>query len=126
MKYPWLDEYLLNKPAAARRLQTDWNWVLYTVGEKMFAALCLDDQGEAVYLNVKTDPEYSLMLRQTYPDIIPGYYCNKRCWNSIRADGDVPDELVRDLADESYRLVLAGFSKKKQKEILGENDGSFL
>lgn len=34
-------------------------------------------------------------------------------------DGEVPDDLLKDLLDKSYQLVLAGFSKKKQKEILG-------
>jgi len=118
MKYIWLDEYLLSKPGVTRRLQADWNWMLYCLEDKIFASICLDEAGSPVYINVKTDPEYSLMLRQTYPDIIPGYYCNKRCWNSIRADGAVPDELVKALADESYQLVLAGFSKKRKKEIL--------
>ena len=41
-------------------------------------------------------------------------------WNSIRPDGEVPDEVVKHLLDESYELVLQGFSKKKQREILGE------
>lgn len=40
-------------------------------------------------------------------------------WNSVKADGEVPDDLLKDLLDKSYQLVLAGFSKKKQKEILG-------
>ena len=43
---------------------------------------------------------------------------NKIHWNSINPDGAVPDELLKDLLDKSYDLVLAGFSKKKQAEIL--------
>lgn len=39
-------------------------------------------------------------------------------WNSIKPDGEVPDNLLKDLLDKSYQLVLAGFSKKKQREIL--------
>ena len=44
---------------------------------------------------------------------------NKTHWNSIKADGDISDEMLKDLLDKSYELVLKGFSKKKQKEILG-------
>ena len=33
-------------------------------------------------------------------------------------DGEVPDNLLKDLLDKSYQLVLGGFSKKKQREIL--------
>ena len=43
---------------------------------------------------------------------------NKTHWNSIKSDGEVPDDLLKELLDKSYRLVLGGFSKKKQREIL--------
>ena len=43
---------------------------------------------------------------------------NKVHWNSVKPDGKVPDELLKDLLDKSYQLVLAGLSKKKQQEIL--------
>lgn len=43
---------------------------------------------------------------------------NKMHWNSIKPDGAVPDELLKDLLDKSYQLVLSSFGKKKQKEIL--------
>ena len=65
-------------------------------------------------------PEENRFLREQYEDILPGYYCNKEHWSSIRLEGSVPDHLVRELMETSYRLVLAGLSKKKQREILGE------
>ena len=43
---------------------------------------------------------------------------NKTHWNSIKPDGEVPDDLLKNLLDKSYQLVLGGFSKKKQREIL--------
>ena len=47
---------------------------------------------------------------------------NKAHWNSVKAEGAVPDELLKEMLEKSYRLVLGGFSKKKQREILeGEN-----
>lgn len=42
---------------------------------------------------------------------------NKDHWNSVYVDGDVPDEVLRDMVDKSYDLILAGFSKKMQQEI---------
>ena len=57
-------------------------------------------------------------LRRQYKDIIPGYYMNKVHWNSVKADGNVPDALLREMLEKSYRLVLGGFSKKKQRELL--------
>ena len=43
---------------------------------------------------------------------------NKVHWNSVKADGNVPDALLREMLEKSYRLVLGSFSKKKQRELL--------
>ena len=51
-------------------------------------------------------------------DIIPGYYMNKTHWNSIKADGDVPDDVVKDLLDKAYNEILNKLTKKKRTEIL--------
>ena len=45
---------------------------------------------------------------------------NKQHWNSVKADGSVPDEILMDLLEKAYRIVLGSLSKKKQKEILGD------
>lgn len=47
---------------------------------------------------------------------------NKTHWNSVKADGEVPDDLLKGLLDESYELILHSFSKKKQQELLGEGN----
>ena len=123
MKYPWISEYLLAKPGVTKDLQTEWNWIRYQIGGKLFAAVCLDDAtGKPVYITLKLDPAEGDFLRQQYADIIPGYYMNNVQWNSIKAEGNVPDELLKEMLEKSYRLVLGGFSKKRQKELLeGEN-----
>lgn len=118
MHYPWLDEYLLSKRGVTKDLQPVWNWIRYHVGGKLFAAICLDDRNQPYYINLKLEPLKGELFREQYEDVIPGYYCDKVHWNSIRPDGEVPDDLLKDMLDESYRLVLAGFSKKKQREIL--------
>lgn len=118
MRYTWLDEYLLDKPGVTKDLQRDWNWIRYQIGGKMFAAVCLGENDEPYYITLKLEPSEGDFLRTQYADIIPGYYMNKMHWNSIKPDGEVPDDLVKDMLDKSYQLVLGGFSKKKQKEIL--------
>lgn len=122
MRYEWIDEYLLGKPGVSKNVQTDWNWVRYVLGDKMFAAVCLDGEDKPYYITCKLLPNEGELLREQYEDIIPGYYMNKQHWNSIKPDGAVPDEVVRHMLDESYRLVMAGLSKKKQRELLGEGD----
>lgn len=119
MRYGWIDEYLLSKKGVTKDLQESWNWVRYQVGGKMFAAVCLGEDDKPYYINLKLEPVEGDFWRSQYKDIIPGYYSNKKHWNSIDPDGEVPDDLLKDLLDKSYQLVLGGLSKKKQKEILG-------
>lgn len=119
VRYPWLDEYLLGKAGVTRDLQRDWNWIRYRIGGKMFAAVSLGENSKPYYITLKLEPLEGEFLRQQYEDIIPGYYMNKTHWNSIKAEGKVPDELLKDLLDKAYELVLGGFSKKKQTEIAG-------
>lgn len=119
MKYTWIDDYLMAKIGVTKDFKAEWNWIRYQLGDKMFAAICLDDSGKPHYITLKSDPIESDFLRKQYEDIIPGYYMNKTHWNSVNPDGNVPDDLLKDLLDKSYTLILNSFSKKKQKEILG-------
>lgn len=36
----------------------------------------------------------------------------------FKADGNISDDMLKDLLDKSYSLVLGGLSRKKQTEIL--------
>ncbi len=119
MKYDWLDAYLLAKKGVKKDFKQEWNWQRYMVGDKLFAAVCYDDHNQAALITLKLEPLEGDFLRRQYDDVIPGYYMNKTHWNSIKADGNLPDEMLKDLLDKSYRLVLGGLSKKKRAELLG-------
>ena len=58
-----------------------------------------------LYLNVKTDPNYSDILRNTYDYIIPAYHMNKEHWNTIIVDEKVNNNLVKELIEQSYQLT---------------------
>lgn len=119
MKYNWIDEYLMSKIGVTKDLKVEWNWIRYQIGGKLFAAICLDNSNEPHYITLKLNPDEGEFLRKQYEDIIPGYYMNKVHWNSVNPDGNVPDELLKEMLDKSYNLILDSFSKKKQNEILG-------
>ncbi len=57
------------------------------------------------YLNVKTDPNYSDLLRNSYDYIIPAYHMNKEYWNTIIISEDVDKNLVKELIKQSYELT---------------------
>ena len=119
MRYAWMDEYLLHKRGVTKDFQPVWNWIRYHIGGRMFAALCLDKSGKPHYINLKLDPMESEFLRGQYQDILPGWYSDKRCWVSVRPDGAVPDQLLQQMLDQSYGLVLASLSKKARRLALG-------
>ncbi len=118
MSYEWLDEYLLSKKAAKKDFKVEWNATRYLLGDKMFCMIG-GDKYEKPIITLKGDPDSSVDLRKEYKDIIAGYYMNKTHWNSIYLEGQVPDDLMRQLIDTSYKLVLKSLSKKAQSEIMG-------
>ena len=70
---------------------------------KWFALLMEVDGKE--YLNIKTNPEYSELLRKTYDYIIPAYHMNKEHWNTIILSDECDRELVEELLEQSYDLT---------------------
>ncbi|MEU6574061.1 MmcQ/YjbR family DNA-binding protein [Streptomyces sp. NPDC046805] len=83
---------------------------VFKVRGKLFA---LSDLGaRPLTVNLKCDPEDAIRLRSEHEGlIIPGYHMNKRHWNTVTADGELPDRLVRELIEDSYDLVVAGLPR---------------
>ena len=71
---------------------------------KKWFALIMEIKGE-LYLNIKTDPNYSDILRKTYNYIIPAYHMNKEHWNTIIVSQNVDIDLVKELIEQSYELT---------------------
>ena len=121
--YPWLDGYLLSKPGAERDFKVEWQWERYLVRGKMFAAVCTPGPehkphaGQTMVI-LKCDPRLAEAYRETYPDVVPGFYSDKRTWNSVYLDGAVPDEVLKQMCDQSYELVFAKLTKARQRELL--------
>lgn len=71
---------------------------------------------DKVYLNVKTDPNYSELLRSSYDYIIPAYHMNKEHWNTIIVDDKVDVSLVEELIEQSYKLTENKIQKRKKSK----------
>ena len=70
---------------------------------KWFAAV-LHHNGRD-FVNLKCDPVEAEFLRSVYKGIEPGWHMNKTHWNTVVFDSDVPEELIRSLTLESFRLT---------------------
>lgn len=124
-RYDWLDKYLLGLPGVCKDFKVEWQWWRYQVGGKMFAAtMSPDAKYDPIYaskdlLNLKCDPLLAELLRRESPAVLPGFYSDKRCWNSVDLGGTLTDEQLRQMCDDSYRLVFGKLTKKLQAEING-------
>lgn len=123
MRYDWLDAYLLSLPGAEKDYKPEWQWFWYMVRGKLFAAVCSPGPEHRTYgghdlVNLKCEPAESELLRAQYPEILPGFYTDKRTWIAALLDGDLPDEVLHQLCADSHRLVLAKLPKYVQRDIL--------
>ncbi|MCH0540629.1 MmcQ/YjbR family DNA-binding protein [Streptomyces sp. MUM 203J] len=89
---------------------------VFKVAGKMFALTALD--GSPLTVNLKCEPENAVRLRAEHPSLIaPGYHMNKRHWNTVTVDGDLPERLVRELIEDSYDLVVAGLPRAERLRL---------
>lgn len=125
-RYQWLDAYLMEKPGVEKDYKAEWAWLRYRVGERLFAAVCCPDERYGAHAGremviLKCEPALAELLRAKYADVVPGFYSDKRHWNSVCLDGAVPDEILRGMCDQSYRLVWEKLTKRLQREILAKS-----
>ena len=88
---------------------------VFKVAGKIFAISALERT--PLEVSVKCDPDLAVALRDSYPAIRPGYHLNKRHWNTITLDGGLPDQLVRDLIEDSYDLVVSALPKRVRDQL---------
>ncbi len=93
----------------------DETTLVFKIGGKMFCAFGLNSFER---INLKCDPEKSIDLREEYSGIKPGFHMNKKHWNSIFLETDVPWKLIKELTQHSYELVFNSLTKKKREEVL--------
>lgn len=110
-----LRNYCMSKNGVKEDFPFDLSTLAFKVCEKIF--LITGINSEILSINLKCSPEHALHLRSIYPQITPGYHMNKKHWNTVLIDGQIPDSEIYMMIDQSYELVLAGV-KKSFRDIL--------
>lgn len=110
-----LREYCISKKGVSEGFPFDEVTLVFKVGGKMFALTNLDGEPS---VNLKCDPERAIELREQFSSIIPGYHMNKVHWNTIFMDGSMSDQLLKELVDHSYLLILDSLPKAKRETII--------
>jgi predicted DNA-binding protein (MmcQ/YjbR family) len=112
-----LRKILMAKPSASEDYPFGPDALVIKVGGKVFAIVGID--ADPLTMSLKCDPDEALALRAEYRSIQPGYHQNKRHWNTVTLDGTVPQALVLEMIDGSYKLVVEGLSKAERDKIGG-------
>jgi predicted DNA-binding protein (MmcQ/YjbR family) len=83
--------------------------LVFYVGKKMF---CLFDLDKFDRCTLKCDPELIDELREKGID--KPFNLSPKHWISVDLNGDVSQELIKDLVMKSYKLVAEGIPKKNK------------
>lgn len=105
--------YCLIKKGCSEETPFGPNTIVFKVMGKMFALMNLD---EPLFANLKYDFSQIEELRSRYDAILPGYHMSKKHWNSVYYE-KLPNNLVQELVDHSYDLIVRGLPKKMQVEL---------
>jgi predicted DNA-binding protein (MmcQ/YjbR family) len=110
-----LRAWCLRQPGAIEDFPFGPEHSVFKVAGKIFALSALGRT--PLEVSAKCEPELAVQLRRTYPAIRPGYHLNKRHWNTITLDGTLGDQLVRDLVEDSYDLVVSALPKRVRDQL---------
>src|SRR5215210_4517864 len=89
---------------------------VFKVEGKLFALSAL--RSSPLKVSLKCEPELAEQLRASFPDaVVPGYHLNKRHWNTVLLDRSVPDEMVRDMVEDSYDLIVAAMPRAVRERL---------
>ncbi len=119
MNIEQLREYCLAKNKATEDFPFDEHTLVFKVLGKMFALFPLEkwEKGEASMM-LKCDPDYTVELREQYESIYAGPYVSNKHWNTISLyTGEINPELILQLIDHSYDMVVKGMTKKLRKQL---------
>ncbi|HXA01703.1 MAG TPA: MmcQ/YjbR family DNA-binding protein [Cytophagaceae bacterium] len=107
-------DYCIRKKGVTEEFPFDNETLVFKVMNKLFA---LTNVEEFDSINLKGDPEENVQLREKHDGIQPGYHMNKKHWNTVLTDGSVNDKLMKEMIDKSYKLVVAGLTKKDRGQL---------
>ena len=108
--------YCISKKAVAECMPFDDKTLVFKVAGKIFALA--DLEAYPLRINLKCDPEKAIYLRERFESVRPGYHSNKKHWNTIEVNGEIPKEALFGLIDHSYNLIISKLTKKMREKYL--------
>lgn len=81
---------------------------------KVFALSTLT---EPLRVSLKCEPALAEALRLAHGEITGGYHLNKRHWNDVDCSADLDETMIRNMIEDSYDLVAAGFPRTDRESL---------
>ncbi|WP_293268745.1 MmcQ/YjbR family DNA-binding protein [Neptunomonas sp.] len=115
MDKKYVINYLRAKPESVEDFPFGSDVHVFKVKDKMFGLVSV--YKGRLCINLKSDPQDAIELRDLFEDVIPGYHMNKQHWNTVFIDGEIPSGEVERQIDCSYALVVKGLVKVKKAAL---------
>lgn len=109
-------EYCLEKKQVTESFPFGNDTLVFKVKGKIFLLLSLNE--DQLKFNAKCDPLHAIELREQFESIQPGYHMNKKLWNTVTVDSSITKKIIKELIDESYKLVIHSLTKKDKEGLL--------
>lgn len=84
-------------------VDADWCIIRHCGNRKGFAHIF--ERNGRLGINLKCEPMEADFLRNLFADVLPAYHMNKTHWNSVRPNGDVPEEQLYRMIERSFALT---------------------
>lgn len=110
-----LEKIILAKPCSNKEFPFGDDVAVFKVKNKMFALYGFEDG--VIRLNLKCDPNDAIAYREIYECVIPGYHMNKKHWNTIILDGSMQEDILKEMIEQSYDLVVSKLTRKEKEEL---------
>jgi predicted DNA-binding protein (MmcQ/YjbR family) len=110
----------LSFPGASEEFPFSEGVSVFKVGGKMFALS--RRAARPLAISLKCEPALAEQLRATYPAITGGYHLDKRHWNTVTLDGSIDDEMLHDMVEDSYDLVVDGLPRRARRLLGADRD----
>jgi predicted DNA-binding protein (MmcQ/YjbR family) len=88
---------------------------VFKVAGKMFALSALG--ADSLRVSLKCEPPLAEALRAAHEAVIPGYHLNKRHWNTVIIDGSLPEQMLADMVEDSYDLVVSALPAARRRAL---------
>jgi predicted DNA-binding protein (MmcQ/YjbR family) len=110
-----LRDFCLTFPGSAETFPFGPETSVFKVAGKMFALSRLAER--PLRVSLKCDPQLAEQLRGAHSAVLPGYHLNKRHWNTVIIDDSISEQMISDMIEDSYDLVVSKLPLSRRRAL---------